>query len=142
MRKLPYNFTQQDNGIVKPKIPVRIINPETGDSLVVNALLDSGADSCLLPAMIAMTLGLKLDSDSEAKGHTIGISGEKLKTWKHLVRMELLDNSWQSTEKILDVIVSVLEPKVTIQAIAGTSMFLDNFVVTLNYKSNLIHLEY
>jgi hypothetical protein len=142
LRKCLYYFTAQDNGIVKPKIPVKIINPITGDSLRVNALLDSGADSCTIPAMVAKTLGFSLDAESEAKSGTIGISGEKLRTWKHLARIRLLDAKWADTKNEYDVVISILEPKIRIPAIVGTYMFLDNFKVTLNYTSNVISLEW
>ena len=91
---------------------------------------------------MARTLGLNLDKNSEANGSTIGISGEPIKTWKHLLKTDLLDNHWQETGISLDIIVSVLDPKIANQPIVGTHMFLEKFVVTLNYRSQVITLGY
>lgn len=141
MKSTLYRFTVQDNGLVKPKIPIKLSNPQTGQSLKFNALLDTGSDSCVIPAMTALTLGLKLDGKSEAKNSTIGISGEPIRTWKHLLKAELLDNDWQETKHTIDIIVSILDPKIRNQPILGTFMFLEKFTVTLNYPNQIIKLE-
>lgn len=140
MSKYIYNFSVSDQGVYKPKVPILITNPETGDKLHVNALVDTGADRCVIPAMVAMTLGLKLNKEAECKHGTIGISGETLKTWNHLVKIKLLDKDWKETDIELDVISSTIDAKIRVPAIVGTNMFLDKFKVELDYPNNELSL--
>ncbi|MFN3533432.1 MAG: hypothetical protein ACK41Q_13130, partial [Candidatus Brocadia sp.] len=51
-----YPFTDFKNGIYRPYLPLRIINPHTDKSYKTFGLITTGADECIIPAFIAKAL--------------------------------------------------------------------------------------
>jgi len=45
------------NGIIRPLIPIKVINPDTKQFISILALLDTGADSCCFSRNIAEVIG-------------------------------------------------------------------------------------
>lgn len=140
MKSVIYSLNKPDKGGVKPYIPIKLVHPNTGKSLYVNALLDSGADCCTLPSMISRTLGLKLDKEYESEG-TTGISGEVLKTYTHTLVVQVYDSGRTRIVRTMKIKVNSLERN-DIPPLMGTESFLDQFNVSFNYLKGEIELSW
>ncbi len=127
-------------GKIKPKIPIRLTNPKTGDSLRVLALIDTGSDACTIPSMISRTLGLQLNDGSKRKNGTKGISDKELDTFVHVLEIELLDNSKKKVIRKLDVVVNTIDRRIPV--IVGTMQFLEKLNISLNYPEDKITLSW
>ncbi|MEW6557607.1 MAG: hypothetical protein AB1349_09665 [Elusimicrobiota bacterium] len=57
----PFSQLSKDD-ILRPWLPVVIINPHTDKKMRVLALIDTGADECALPASYAAILGHTLNA--------------------------------------------------------------------------------
>lgn len=141
MNKVSYQITRNKFDRQKPKVPIRLTNPLNGESLTVLALVDSGSDCCTLPSMVSRTLGLDLDSESKSEKGTRGISGEELNTYKHVLRIDLLDESRRNIVRSLNVVVNTIEIN-DLPPILGTYMFLEEFNIGLNYLYNTIDFNW
>lgn len=53
--------------LVRPYLPVTIMNPDTSKQIGVYALIDTGADECALPASFAPLLGHNLQDGKPKK---------------------------------------------------------------------------
>ncbi|HBM15365.1 MAG TPA: hypothetical protein DD381_03335 [Lentisphaeria bacterium] len=51
--------------ILRPALPIKIINPHTGKSFISYGIIDTGADECAIPADIAFILGHKLEEGNK-----------------------------------------------------------------------------
>ena len=141
MNKQSYPFHKTLDGRFKLKVPIRVVNLETGKSIPTLAIIDTGADHCTFPSMITLNIGLSLDEKSKSQKGTRGISGEEQETYKHWVRIELLDSNRIKVIRSLDVIANTLKRN-DIPPILGTEMFLDKFHLSVNYLKQIIELNW
>ena len=141
MSKSIYPFNKATTGKETPKIPLILTNPLNGKQLCVLALLDTGADVCTLPVMIARTLELEQSDKTKTKHGTSGISGKPLSTYEHTINIGLLSEDRSHVVRSLNVKVNSLGSG-GIPPIIGTSMFLEKFIVTLDYPKKSICLEW
>ena len=78
MKTYIYPFSQfQDDIIPKPYLPVRIVNTHNNCYLDYLGLVDTGADSCMVPAWLAKYIGHDIQKGKEspvsaANGHCVG----------------------------------------------------------------------
>lgn len=135
-----YPFHKNENGTITPKIPIRITNQKSGERIHAYALLDTGAENCNLPIMIARTIGLQYTDGYKSKVGSSGISGEIINTWIHVVKIELLDVTRKEVIKTVTSRVSCLNTN-DIPAIVGTKGFLENLRVTLDYVKKEIIID-
>ncbi len=72
-------------------LPVRLSNPATGKATDIEmALVDTGADSCVIPGSMACVLGHHLKHKTIKPAPTFGINGTQVHTYGHTFRLELL----------------------------------------------------
>jgi len=141
LNTVTYQAVISKNGVIKPKIPVKIVHPSTGVGICVLALLDTGADNCTFPSMVSRTIGLEINDNYKAKNGSVGISGKLLVTYNHDVLIQLLDPTKRKVIRTLKVKSSTLE-KNDIPVILGTNNFLDSFDICFNYSKKEITLKW
>ncbi len=110
-------------------LDVTYLNPHSGKHVKAKALIDTGADVCLLPSDFAMILGHDLTA-----GHEISLGGidGAAKAYKHTVKIEI---PGFSTEEIL----VCFKDKVHMP-ILGVQTFLRHFVLTIDYPNGVFSL--
>jgi hypothetical protein len=127
----------------RPHLPVRLINPATGQAFYWDCLIDTGADSCLFPRALAELTGHRLKAEGVRGDISAGIEGRPVPTWKHSFILELLHPSrpklsvWRSAEALIDCLDHDEFP-----ALLGVEDFLCNFKVTLDYTRGLTTIEW
>ena len=141
MNKYSYPFVKEKNKKVKPKIPIRVINFHTGQSIHTIALLDTGADSCTFPSMITLSVGYKLTPESLREKGTFGISGEELDTYVHPFIIEILSPDRKKVIRTLNIVGNTIITN-TMPPILGTHLFLEKFKITFDYINDFVHLEW
>lgn len=141
MNKQSYSFHKTTDGRFKLKVPIRVVNLENGKSILTLATIDTGADHCTFPSMITLNIGLFLDEQSKSQKGTRGISGEEQETYKHWVRIDLLDPTRTKVVRSLNVIANTLKRN-DIPPLLGTEMFLEKFHLSVNYLKKIIELNW
>ena len=72
------SFADEFGTTVRPPsayLPVRIANPHSKKSVIVYALIDTGADQCAFPESLAIELGHDFQGDGVLSESTMGVSG-------------------------------------------------------------------
>jgi predicted aspartyl protease len=122
----------------KPLIPIIVSNPVTGQELPAIALIDTGADSCMLPGFIATKIGLDLKTGQRFDGLAAG--GNKLISWAHQAQISLVHPT-NKTLKILTMPACAIHfCEENGMPLLGANNFLRNFNVTILYRLNLVRL--
>ena len=146
MRRLTYPFVafrDEDGALLTPPgsfLPVRLKNPSSGHELVTYALIDSGADECAFPEVIAATLGHKMKGPSVQIETTLGVSGPG-KVFKHTFDVEILHPTSRvvvkSFQRLLVACVTAQIPP-----LLGIKGCLEHFCVTLDYPRKQTRLSW
>ena len=117
------------NGIYRPTLQIRIVNPHTGLSQRTYGLIDTGADECAVPASYAPLLGHNLK-----KGHVKQIStGNGTTTaYGHTTRFDVFDPftgavAHTTTDTPIDFL-----PNLHL-VLLGVKSFLGSFVLHIDY---------
>lgn len=134
------NFPFRDiggHGKPRPFLFVNYINPHSSLSLPAWALIDTGADNCVLPAEFAELLGHDLQAGDPTS--IISANGSGI-AYKHTMIIEIPD---QNTGKAL---FSTQETMITFlddlkQPLLGTDSFLCHFKLTVDYPIEQFSLE-
>ena len=134
------NFPFRDiggHGKPRPFLYVNYINPHTGISLPAWALIDTGADDCVLPAEYAELLG----HDLKAGDLTSIISANgSCEAYRHTMRIEIpnqqTDEPLFSTQETMITFIKGLK-----QPLLGTDSFLCHFRLTVDYPIEQFSLE-
>jgi hypothetical protein len=141
MSKVIYAFTKTD-GCLRPIVPILLENPYTRNNFALNCLLDTGADSTLLPEFISSPLNtVRVGPKSEFTG----IAGIKIIAYEHLIKLHLLrpngtDKAW-SSKNIMVACVPRDEHQRDIPPLLGSKDFLINFNIEFNYKKSSFTIE-
>lgn len=142
--KYPNKFTYsllREQGRLKPRIPIKIVNFESGQFRVVNALIDTGSDSCIVPSYISKAIGHEIrDEDKKVRG-VKGIESREIDTWVHGFKIELLSPDRKKSLRVLDVVGFTVEIDHS-YPILGTQMFLEHFKISIDYKKDIIEIEW
>lgn len=85
---MKFKYKKMSDGLVRPIISVEISYKKT--QLRLSALVDSGADFCLFPAIIGEQLGI--DVKSGTKGTIYGVTGHPRDYWLHDVHLAVSPN--------------------------------------------------
>lgn len=129
-----YHFTSVAGAPARPMLWIRVTNPDTKKGIIALAIVDTGADDCAFPAIVAAMLGHKLKSVPPKEIKTA--SGTTY-AYAHTSRVDILEMRPDGLpgKKILYTI-----PKTPIDFIQGcndfllgTRNFLSKFVVTIDY---------
>ena len=108
---------------------VTYTNPHSGKHVNLKALIDTGADMCLLPSDFAEILGHDLTAGYEMD--IGGIDGNS-KAYKHTVIIQI---PGFSTDEVLVCFKDNLH-----QPILGVQTFLRHFVLTIDYPNGVFSL--
>lgn len=136
-----FPFYKISDEIVRPWVPIQMVNPVNNKKIAVFALLDTGADHCVFPKLVAEQLGLDLKINHCGRETMQGLSGSKIDIWKHNFKIELLsaDRSkviWRGSEnKIACVEHDNIPP------ILGFINFMCHFKVVFNHSTKKILLD-
>lgn len=135
-----YPFHKISDEIIRPWIPVRIINHnDATKSIDVLALLDTGADYCVLPKFVAVELGIDLTTG--VREEMQGLGEEKIVVWKHSFKIHLLTPDRKNVfSKSKELIIGVVEHD-NIPPILGFCNFMCSFKITFNHKSKKIIID-
>ena len=123
------------------RLPIKVINPGNGLSVMTWGLVDTGADANLFPASLAISLGHGLKADGVRQNVTGGIEQTSIPAYAHTFIMELLapDNQttvWKSRKLEIDCVET--EPPILL----GVEDFLCHFKLTIDYLSETMHLTW
>lgn len=119
------------NNLLKPLLPIKVINPHTGQSHLTLALIDTGADDCALPAEIAVMLGHNLTAGA-VSDITTG-SGSDF-AYKHTTTIEIFHPQRRTKRPVYvieNVVIDYME-RLTVPLL-GTKGFLSKFILNIDY---------
>ncbi len=130
--------------IARPMLPISIINPETGDSVFAWGLIDTGADSCAIPAKYAGILGHKLKAGKRIK---IGTGNGTTSAFAHTTEINVFDfDSNGNVNQMGKVLFPI--PKTQIHympkldtILLGVKNFLGGFIIEINYPKKSFSLK-
>jgi len=137
------SFADESGNVVRPPstyLPARVSNPHSGLSVVVYALVDTGADQCAFPESLAVELGHDFQGEGVASETTVGVSGTTdvfLHTFDINILMPDRKTIFASFENMLISCVPMEIP-----SLLGVAGCLDQFVLTIDYPSLEITLSY
>lgn len=122
---------------LRPILPIKIFNPETGKSLSVWGLIDTGADDCALPASYAKILGHNLLEGDVKKIHT---GNGETQAYAHTTRMEIFSiDGRKSIYTIEDTPIDFM-PNLN-SVLLGVKSFLGKFKLTIDYPNHIFSLN-
>jgi predicted aspartyl protease len=125
-------LTYSDGGSLVAYLPITIINPHTGKSVLTQGLIDTGADECSIPSGFAKKLGHVLKDGYGTE--VVGCGGTK-KAWAHttkiLIHHPLTGDLIYSTP---DVRIDYISGLTTV--LLGVNSFLSKFNINMNYINN------
>jgi hypothetical protein len=132
MPVLTFPFVSFSPGeIARPYLWTKITNPDTGKSLFLYALIDTGADECALPASYALILGHRLELGTPK---IINTGNGSTTSYSHssIIAFEAFE-----TKKVaIDYMPNLLTP------LLGFKSFLAYFILNVNYPEKVFSLEY
>ena len=129
-----YPFTPVTASHARPMLWIRVTNPHTGASVVIQAIVDTGADSCAFPAEIAEQLGHNLES---VPAKPVFTASGQTEAFAHTSRVEILEirTDGMAGDKVLHTIDDT--PIDFIRGcgdfLLGVQDFLEEFILTIDY---------
>ncbi len=139
-----YSFFKGADGIHRPWIPIRIINPLRKDlpPTDIMALLDTGADHCVFPKFVADQSQIDLKGAALSSEVMQGLGETKIEVWKHNFKIELLSPDrkqiiWRGKETIVGCVEHDKIPP-----ILGFSNFMCDFKITFNHATKKILIDF
>lgn len=112
-------------------LPARISNPHSDLSVVVYALVDTGADHCAFPESLAVDLGHNFQGDEVMSETTVGVSGTT-SVYLHTFKIDILSPDLSEVfVSFQDMLISCVPTE--IPALLGVANCLDRFVLTIDY---------
>jgi predicted aspartyl protease len=129
VRDYPFSATRPGD-ILRPFLPVTVINPGNGKRIWILALPDTGADECALPASFARVPGHNLQA-----GHQKMVSTGNGVTvvYGHMTRIEI--DGFTTQDVLIDFMPNLFIP------LLGVRSFLSNFVLTIDYSNKTFSLK-
>ena len=126
------------NGKCMPFIPLFLYNPIQNKGLPIAGLLDTGADSCVFPSVIATNTGHNLKADGVVKSLSRGVDDTTVTTWRHtfeiwLLRPDRQNIAWKSSPTLISCV-----DHNNIPPLLGYNDFLSNFCITFDYLKNKV----
>ena len=142
MTSATYKIHSLNQGALRPLVPILLINPDTGQRIRVDALIDTGADACSFPKHLADITGHNLKGSNVESSVSSGIGGVEIKTWKHSFLIGLLDPTsnrvlkW-TNKQLIDCFDHNNAPP-----LLGSKNFLKDFIIEINYPYKEIKLTW
>jgi len=116
--------------ISRPIIPVMLVGPKK--SIMVDALIDSGADKCLFHSDIGREIGLDIEKGREELFS--GIEGGKVKSFIHKIQLRII-----GIEKEIEISVGFTDVS-GVFAILGQEGFFDAYKIKFEKDHNSIEI--
>ena len=130
-------FTDFGNGVCRPVLPVRIINPHTGAGYNTYGLVDTGADECAVPAALAPLLGHNLQ-----KGQTkhINTGNGVTVAYSHMTKVEILHPvTHDHLHTVLETPIDFM-PNLNV-VLLGVKNFLSDFILHMDYPEKTFNIR-
>jgi hypothetical protein len=130
-------LTLSAGGIFRPILPIRIINPHTGNHLRTYGLIDTGADDCAIPAGIAAVLGHNLLAGSTKD---IATGNGITKAYAHTTKFEIFH---PVTNDLLYTIPDTpidFMPNLQV-VLLGVNNFMSRFVLHIDYPKKIFSIK-
>lgn len=138
----PFVRFQLANGTLEPRaytrLPLKVLNPASGLSNVVWGLVDTGADSTLFPATLALRLGHDLKGRGVKTTITGGIEQTPVNAYKHTFEVTLLSPDMQRQVWTATLEVDCVESNPPL--LLGVEDFLHHFKLTIDYPAETMRL--
>ena len=116
--------------VARPYISVTLSNPVARQSIMVYALVDTGADECALPASFASLLGHHREKGVQKKIET---GNGMTVAYAHTSRISMRDFS--TDDILIDYMPNLMTP------LLGVHSFLSHFILTIDYPSQKFFLS-
>lgn len=91
-QKLPYGGSSNRTLIARPYIPVHLHSGSQRTPSPYYALLDSGADSVLMPAELGEVIGIT-DFKSGNREDSIGVAGQRAEIYYHEIELQIVGSN-------------------------------------------------
>lgn len=136
-----YPFYKISDQIIRPWIPIQIVNPINNETVTTMALLDTGADYCVFPKLVADQTKIDLKGTALSTESMQGMGETKIDVWKHTFRINLMAPDRKSIIwKSKDIIVGCVDHD-NIPAILGFNNFMCHFKITYNHATKKIVID-
>jgi hypothetical protein len=126
------------DGIYRPTLQIRIINPHTGLSQRTYGLIDTGADECAVPASYANLLGHDLQAGRQK---TVSTGNGETIAYAHTTRFEIFDPSTGGVACTIDDTPIDFMPNLHV-ILLGVHSFLSRFIVHIDYPHQIFSIKY
>jgi len=121
---------------------IRVVNPHTQLAVVIQGIVDTGADSCAFPAEVAEQLGHNLES---VPPKTVFTASGSTESFAHTSRVEVLEMRADGLhgDKVLYTINDTLIDFIRgcDDFLLGAANFLKDFVLTINYPQQCFSIR-
>jgi hypothetical protein len=128
------SFADEDGEVLRSAstyLPVRVTNPHSGSTVVVYALVDTGADECAFPESLAVELGHNFQGEEVITETTVGVSGTT-SVFMHTFDIDILTPDRNGVfASFPGLLISCVATE--IPALLGVSGCLEQFVLTIDY---------
>lgn len=138
-----FPFSKQGNRS-RPYLPILLKNPDTKKDLFTWGLIDTGADTCAIPASYAEILGHNL---LKGKNKQITTGNGTTQSYEHTSEIDIFgfdSNSIINSDKpVLKIKKTVIDymPNLGVPLL-GVNYFLEKYILTINYPHQFFTLEY
>lgn len=124
--------------IPRPILPIRIVNPHTGNEFSTYGIIDTGADECAIPASIASILGHNLQTGTTKYINT----GNGVTTaYAHTTIFEIFHPvTGELAYTIPDTPIDFL-PNLHV-VLVGVNSFLSKFILEIDYPRQVFSIKY
>jgi predicted aspartyl protease len=126
------------NGIFRPILGIRIINPHTGLSQRTIGIIDTGADEYAVPASYAEILGHKLTA---GKKKTVSTGNGKTSAYSHMTKIEIFDSKTGEIAYTVDEAPIDFMPRLSV-VLLGVESFLSKFILNIDYPHRKFSLKF
>lgn len=127
IKDCPFSIT--GNGLCRPVLPVRIINPHTDKSYRTLGIIDTGADECAIPASLAPLLGHNLQA-GETK--LIRTGNGVTASYSHMTKFEIFHPA--TGEQLYTVPDTPIDFMPNLHVVLlGVNSFLSRFILNIDY---------
>lgn len=126
----------------RPMLPIKIINPATGQSIITLGLIDTGADDCAIPASHADLLGHQLTAGSMKRVSTgNGITN----AYAHTTRIDILKIEGEVPD-ICTAVYTIPDTPIDFMPnlnmiLLGVNSFLSRFRLVIDYQSQRFSIK-
>ncbi|OGQ57512.1 MAG: hypothetical protein A3J24_06900 [Deltaproteobacteria bacterium RIFCSPLOWO2_02_FULL_53_8] len=130
-------FTRSINGVYRPILGLRIINPHTGRHFQTIGIIDTGADECAVPADLAPLLDHNLEKGLSKKISTG--NGDNV-AYSHITKFELFHPATgRLLHTVSDTPIDFL-PNLRV-VLLGVNSFLSRFILHIDYPKKTFSIS-